>query len=306
MADESSRPSPPTERTIDGHSSPERPNRRIDNKTRRPGRRGPTEDEQLFLRPVPPAPKAVDPQLGAFTHTEPWRVLRIQAEFVYGINALAEVGAAVAVFGSARTAPNDPGYELARQMGKAMADAGFAVITGGGPGVMEAANRGAHEAGGLSIGCNIELPFEQSGNPYADLSINFRYFFVRKTMFVKYSDGFIIFPGGFGTLDELFEALTLVQTRKIHRFPIVLFGSEYWKGLLDWVEHTQLGEGMISKEDLNLLVVTDSIEEARDIIVDCYNAHCWDTWKRSEGAKLDADPPGAPATAIDPRKSDAE
>ncbi|MHC5542602.1 LOG family protein, partial [Singulisphaera rosea] len=180
------------------------------------------------------------------------------------------------------------------------------VITGGGPGLMEAANRGAAEAGGLSIGLNIELPFEQSQNPYANLSINFRYFFVRKTMFVKYANGFVIFPGGFGTLDELFEALTLVQTRKIKRFPIVLFGSSYWKGLLDWIKATQLAEGAISPEDLNLLIVTDSTDEARDVIVDCYNTRCWTTWKKSEGAKLDADPPGAPSTAPDPAKADAQ
>jgi uncharacterized protein (TIGR00730 family) len=171
---------------------------------------------------------------------------------------------------------------------------------------MEAANRGAFEAGGLSVGCNIELPFEQNENPYLSLSIDFRYFFVRKTMFVKYSNGFAIFPGGFGTLDELFEALTLVQTRKINRFPIVLYGSSYWNGLLDWIKGTQLAAGMISPEDLNLLILTDSIEEVRDIMVDCYNTRCWTTWKRSEGAKIDADPPGAPATAPDPSKADAQ
>jgi uncharacterized protein (TIGR00730 family) len=197
-------------------------------------------------------------------------------------------------------------YGAARSMGKALAEAGFAVITGGGPGLMEAANRGAHEAGGLSIGCNIELPFEQSQNRYTDLSINFRYFFVRKTMFVKYANGFVIFPGGFGTLDELFEALTLVQTRKIKRFPIVLFGSSYWKGLLDWIKDTLLAEKTISPEDLNLLVVTDSVDEARDIMLDCYETRCWATWKRSEGAKVDSDPPGGPATAVDPTKSDAQ
>ena len=244
--------------------------------------------------------------MAAFTHSDPWRVLRIQGEFVHGINALAEVGAAVSVFGSARFGQDHPMVLAAREMGRALAEAGFAVITGGGPGIMEAANRGAHEAGGLSIGCNIELPFEQHENRYTDLSINFRYFFVRKTMFVKYSNGFVIFPGGFGTLDELFESLTLVQTRKINRFPIVLFGSAYWKGLLDWVEGTQLAEGTISPEDLNLLIVTDSIEEARDVLLDCYQTHCWTTWKKSEGAKLDSDPPGAPRTAVDPAKSDAE
>ena len=204
------------------------------------------------------------------------------------MNALADVGAAVAVFGSARIKPDHPDYEAARALGASLAEAGFAVITGGGPGIMEAANRGAKEAGGRSIGCNIELPFEQNTNVYAQPSINFRYFFVRKTMFVKYSDGFVIFPGGFGTLDELFEALTLVQTRKIHRFPIVLYGKEYWSGLLDWIKNTQVARGTVSPDDLNLLLVTDSIDEAREILVNCYNARCWDSWTKSEGAKLDA------------------
>jgi len=278
----------------------------IANPFRSAKRLGETEDEQLLNRPMPPTPRAKAPEQGRFTHTEPWRVLRIQSEFVYGINALAEVGAAVTVFGSARIKPEHPWYAQARKMGRLLAEAGFAVITGGGPGLMQAANQGAHDVKGLSIGLNIELPFEQSGNPYTNLPVNFRYFFVRKTMFVKFSHGFVIFPGGFGTLDELFEALTLVQTSKIRRFPIVLFDSSYWKGLLQWVEGTQLTEGVISREDLNLLILTDSVEEARDVMVDCYNSHCWDTWKKSEGAKLDADPPGAPATALDPAKSDGE
>lgn len=278
-----------------------------------PGSRGPypdaMEDARLFHRPVPPGvsdPTPISPELGAFTHTEPWRILRIQGEFVYGINALSEVGAAVTVFGSARIPETHPYYEDARQLGRLLTESGFAVITGGGPGVMEAANRGAFEAGGYSIGCNIELPFEQEPNPYVNLSINFRYFFVRKTMFVKFSDGFVIFPGGFGTLDELFEALTLVQTRKIHRFPIVLYGSKYWKGLLDWVVDTVLESGAISPEDLNLLIVTDSLEEVRDTLVDCYRTQCWAAWKHSVGASVDADPPGAPATGLDPAKADAQ
>ena len=265
-----------------------------------------TDDEELLNRPLPKLPQARAPELAAFTHTDPWRVLRIQGEFVHGINALAEVGAAVAVFGSARFDANHPHYAAARALGRALAEAGFAVITGGGPGLMEAANLGAHEAGGLSIGCNIELPFEQEQNPYSNLTINFRYFFVRKTMFVKYASGFAIFPGGFGTLDELFEALTLIQTRKISRFPIVLYDPSYWNGLLDWIKGTQLAHGTISREDLNLLVVTDSVDEIRDIMVDCYVTRCWNSWQRSEGAKLDADPPGAPATAPDPTKFDAE
>jgi len=171
---------------------------------------------------------------------------------------------------------------------------------------MEAANRGAREAGGLSIGCNIELPYEQSLNPYLSISINFRYFFVRKTMFVKYANGFVIFPGGFGTMDELFEALTLVQTNKIRRFPIVLYGSEYWRGLLDWIKGTQLTQGAISPEDLNLLIVTDSLDEVRDVILDCYNRRSQATWKKSEGAKLNSDPAGAETPPADPAKADAQ
>lgn len=266
-----------------------------------------TEDEQLLNRPLPtPEPAPFSTELGAFTHTDPWRVLRIQGEFVHGMNSLASLGAAVTVFGSARFSESHPMYQDARRLGELLAQAGFAVITGGGPGIMEAANRGAKEAGGVSVGCNIELPFEQKSNDYLNLTVNFRYFFVRKTMFVKYSAGFVIFPGGFGTLDELFEALTLVQTRKISRFPIILYNSGYWKGLLDWVMQTQISEKVISPEDLNLLIVTDSIEEIRDALVDCYKTRCWSAWKRSLGALVDSDPPGAPATALDPAKSDAQ
>ncbi|MEU7633123.1 TIGR00730 family Rossman fold protein [Nocardia sp. NPDC049220] len=201
-----------------------------------------------------------------WVHSDPWRVLRIQAEFVEGFGALAEVPRAVTVFGSARTPTDHPEYHAAHAIGAALARAGFAVITGGGPGAMEAANRGACEAGGYSIGLGIELPFEQSLNEWVDLGINFRYFFVRKTMFVKYSQAFICLPGGFGTLDELFEALTLVQTRKITRFPIILFGSRYWSGLVDWVRDTLGGSGKISPGDLGLLRVTDSVEEVVSII----------------------------------------
>jgi uncharacterized protein (TIGR00730 family) len=265
-----------------------------------------TEDERMLDRQLPAEPVAKAAELGAFTHTEAWRVLRIQGEFVAGIDSLAEIGAAVSVFGSARFAPTHPMYATSRRLGELLAEAGFAVITGGGPGLMEAANRGAQEAGGTSIGLNIELPFEQKSNPYTNLSVDFRYFFVRKTMFVKYATGFVIFPGGFGTLDELFESLTLVQTHKIHRFPIILFGKSYWSGLLDWIMTTVLEEGAISREDLNLLIVTDSVEEARDMLVDCYHSRCWSTWKHSVGARIDADPPGAPATAIDPTKAAGE
>jgi uncharacterized protein (TIGR00730 family) len=200
-----------------------------------------------------------------FVHTDPWRVLRIMGEFVDGFDMLARVGLAVTVFGSARVKPDSPYYAAAREVGRGLAERGFAVITGGGPGVMEAANRGANEAGGLSIGCNIELAHEQSPNPYSNLSIDFRYFFVRKTMFVKYSEAFVVFPGGFGTLDELFEALTLIQTSKVKRFPVVLYGSEYWSGLLEWIERTLAVEGMVSAGDLALVQVVDTVEEVCEI-----------------------------------------
>ncbi|WP_327141951.1 TIGR00730 family Rossman fold protein [Nocardia sp. NBC_01327] len=196
-----------------------------------------------------------------WVHTDPWRVLRIQAEFVEGFGALAEVPRAVAVFGSARTAPESPEYQAGMAIGGALARAGFAVITGGGPGAMEAANRGASEAGGYSIGLGIELPFEQHLNEWVDLGINFRYFFARKTMFVKYAQAFVCLPGGFGTLDELFEALTLVQTHKINQFPIILFGTKYWAGLVDWLRDSLLGSAKIAPGDMNLIHVTDSVDE---------------------------------------------
>ena len=197
----------------------------------------------------------------AFTHSDAWRVLRITGEFVAGFDALAEIGPAVSVFGSARTREDDPMYEAARELGRRLAEAGFATITGGGPGIMEAANRGAFEAGGVSIGANIELPMEQGLNRYVNLPLNFRYFFVRKTMFVKYAEGFVIFPGGFGTLDEMFEALTLIQTGKIDNFPVVLFGSDFWSGLLEWVKEHLLGAAKIAADDLKLLTVTDDCGE---------------------------------------------
>ncbi len=265
----------------------------------------PTSDEQMLDRSMPADPFPRAPELGAFTHTDAWRVLRIQGEFVYGINALAEVGAAVSVFGSARFGAAHPMYAAARQLGGLLVQAGFAVITGGGPGLMEAANRGAYEAGGLSIGCNIELPFEQAGNPYTNLAIHFRYFFVRKTMFVKYSNGFVIFPGGFGTLDELFESLTLVQTRKVSRFPIILYNRAYWQGLLDWMSHTQLAEGAISPEDLSLLVMTDSVEEARDMLLECYQMPRSSVWKHP-AARVNGVPPRATTTTPDSAKADGQ
>ncbi len=196
-----------------------------------------------------------------WVHTDPWRVMRIQAEFVEGFGMLAELPRAVTVFGSARTARDHPEYAQSRALGAALADAGFAVITGGGPGAMEAANRGCSEAGGLSVGLGIELPFEQGLNEWVDLGINFRYFFARKTMFVKYSQAFVCLPGGFGTLDELFEALTLIQTEKIRHFPVILVGSDYWGGLVDWLRERVLGEGKISPSDLPLISVTDEVEE---------------------------------------------
>ncbi|MFC6287921.1 TIGR00730 family Rossman fold protein [Nocardioides sp. GCM10027113] len=202
-----------------------------------------------------------------WVHTDPWRVLRIQSEFVEGFGSLAELGPAVAVFGSARTPLDHPHYAEAEEVGRKLVEAGFAVITGGGPGTMEAANKGASEAGGVSVGLGIELPFETGLNEWVDKGINFRYFFVRKTMFVKYSQGFIALPGGIGTLDELFEALTLVQTGKKTSFPIVLLGRDYWTGLIDWLRGTLLEHGKISPEDLDLITVTDDIDEAISLMV---------------------------------------
>jgi uncharacterized protein (TIGR00730 family) len=201
-------------------------------------------------------------------HTDPWRVLRIQSEFVEGFGALAELGPAISVFGSARTLPDDPSYALAEKIGGRLADAGFAVITGGGPGVMEAANKGACEAGGVSVGLGIELPFESGLNDYVDVGLNFRYFFARKTMFVKYAQGFVVLPGGFGTLDELFEALTLVQTKKVTSFPVVLVGSSYWSGLVDWFRATVLADGKVSPADLEMFQVTDDPDEAVAVMVE--------------------------------------
>ncbi|MBK3643182.1 MULTISPECIES: TIGR00730 family Rossman fold protein [Streptomyces] len=197
-----------------------------------------------------------------WVHTDPWRVLRIQSEFIEGFGTLAELPPAISVFGSARTPVDSPEYEAGVRLGSALVEAGWAVITGGGPGAMEAANKGACEAGGTSVGLGIELPFEQGLNPYVDIGLNFRYFFVRKMMFVKYAQGFVVLPGGLGTLDELFEALTLVQTQKVTRFPIVLFGTEYWGGLVDWLKNTLIAQGKASDKDLLLFHVTDEVEEA--------------------------------------------
>jgi uncharacterized protein (TIGR00730 family) len=203
-----------------------------------------------------------------WVHTDPWRVLRIQSEFVEGFGLLAQLPAAVSVFGSARTPPDSPEYATGMAIGAALARAGYAVITGGGPGAMEAVNRGASEAGGMSVGLGIELPFEQRLNDWVDVGVNFRYFFARKTMFVKYAQAFVILPGGFGTLDEMFEALTLVQTRKVTRFPVILYGSQYWQGLLDWLRSSVLPGGKINPPDLDLISVCDDVEEIVAMIVD--------------------------------------
>lgn len=202
-----------------------------------------------------------------WVHTDPWRVLRIQSEFVEGFGALAELGPAIGVFGSARTTPDDAAWDVAEQVGRGLAEAGLGVITGGGPGAMEAANKGAAEAGGVSVGLGIELPFEAGLNPYVELGVNFRYFFARKTMFVKYSQGFVVLPGGLGTLDELFEALTLVQTRKVTSFPVVLVGVDYWSGLVGWLRETAVAGGKISPADLDLITLTDDPHEAVEVMV---------------------------------------
>jgi uncharacterized protein (TIGR00730 family) len=228
-----------------------------------------TEDEALLGARLRERPDALK-------HSDPWRVLRIMGEFVEGFDALADVIDAVAVFGSARTPPDDPMYGKAIETARHLAQAGFPIITGGGPGIMEAANRGAVEGGALSVGCNIELPHEQGLNPYVDRGIEFRYFFVRKTMFLKYSTAFVVFPGGFGTLDELTEALTLIQTGKVKHFPVVLVGTQYWRGLVEWIRGPLLSEGKIGAKDLDLFHLTDdphevvrritAAREARDVL----------------------------------------
>ena len=224
---------------------------------------GPTEDERLFVTPVGrPERRAAPPT------TDPWRVLRIMGEFVEGFDTLAQVKDGVTIFGSARTRPEDPMYAACVETGRQLAAAGFTVITGGGPGIMEAGNKGAQRAEGHSIGLNIELPFEQGTNAYLDKSIHFRYFFVRKTMFVKYSIGFVVFPGGYGTMDELFEALTLIQTGKIKHFPVVLFGTNYWSGLIGWLKDRMAAEGKIESTDLELFMLTDKPEDAVQALVE--------------------------------------
>ncbi|MFI0774957.1 TIGR00730 family Rossman fold protein [Streptomyces sp. NPDC021212] len=230
-------------------------------------RLGPVVRRRHQMRPGTTDQRLLDTQ-GAthWVHEDPFRVMRIQSEFVEGFGTLAELGRAVSVFGSARTPEGSPEYEAGVKIGRALAEAGFGVITGGGPGAMEAANRGAVEAGGVSVGLGIELPYEQGLNPYVDIGVNFRYFFVRKTMFVKYAQGFVVLPGGLGTLDECFEALTLVQTKKVTQFPIVLYGSSYWGGLVDWLENTLIAEGKASPQDLELFHLTDDIDEVVDLV----------------------------------------
>src|SRR6059058_1878319 len=219
------------------------------------------EDRKLLERPQRPP---------EFLESDPWRVLRIQAEFVAGFDALATLGPAVTFFGSARVRPPDPMYDAARALSAELARRGFAVITGGGPGTMEAANRGAREGRGLSVGLNIELPFEQGLNEYVNLGIEFHYFFVRKTMFVKYAEAFVIFPGGFGTMDELFEALTLIQTKKVSHFPVILYDSKYWGGLINWIQDVMLASEKIFPEDAGLLCLCDDPQEICKIVIDAY------------------------------------
>ncbi|ALV42776.1 DNA-binding protein [Pseudarthrobacter sulfonivorans] len=237
-------------------------------KTSQPRRKGPLE-----LRRKQAAVEMSDQHLldtkgaGQFVHSDPWRVLRIQSEFVEGFGALADLGPAVSVFGSARTKPGSPYYEMGMEVGRKLAAAGVAVITGGGPGSMEAANRGTVEGNGVSVGLGIELPFEQGLNQWVDLGINFRYFFARKTMFVKYAQGFIVLPGGLGTLDELFEAMVLVQTRKVTSFPIVLLGVDFWGPMIEWIKGTLVAEGMVSAKDLDLIQVVDDPAEAVQLVL---------------------------------------
>jgi uncharacterized protein (TIGR00730 family) len=221
----------------------------------------PTEDEVLLESP--------SPREGVELHkaSDSWRALRILGEFVWGFENLADVSGGVSIFGSARTRPEDPDYQAATETARLLARAGIPVITGGGPGIMEAANRGAYEAGGLSIGCNIELPFEQGTNAYVTRSLMFKFFFVRKMMFVKYASAFIVFPGGYGTLDELFEALTLIQTGKVKHFPVILFGRRYWGGMVDWLRETVAAERKINPEDLDLFRLTDDPAEAVEAVI---------------------------------------
>lgn len=248
-----------------------------------------TEDERTLRRPKKPliSPESpefkeeIDHELDEreklwrldFTETDPWRVFRVMSEMVNGYGALARIPPSVSIFGSARLKPEDPLYNTITQAAKLLAREGFGIITGGGPGCMEAANKGAREAGGCSVGCNIELPHEQGANPYLDVNIKFHYFFVRKMMFVKYAEAFVIFPGGFGTLDELFESITLIQTEKIDHFPVILYDTDYWRGLLDWMRERAMASGRISPQDMQIFTMTDDIQEIVDIVKRSYNTH---------------------------------
>jgi hypothetical protein len=249
-------------------------------------RRQVTEDERLLYRPAQPlvsssepaSPEQVKEKEHAleramnfdFTVTDPWRVFRIMSEFVEGFDSLSHIPPSVTIFGSARVKPEDPAYAAAVETARLLAKAGFGIITGGGPGIMEAANKGGQEGENTSIGCNIELPFEQGSNPYLDISLDFRYFFVRKTMFIKYAEAFVIFPGGFGTMDELFEALTLIQTRKVNHFPVILYDSRYWAGLINWIRDTMLASEKILPEDAGLLRLSDDPREICQMVIEAY------------------------------------
>jgi len=242
------------------------------NRAARSGTR--TEDERFLERPLRGkiSPICREMEGANFLNTDTWRIMRINAEFVQAFEAVGGLGHAISVFGSARAKESDPHFYQAKELGFELAKSGFAVVTGGGPGIMEAANWGAHEAGGVSVGLNIELPREQKINPYVNLPVNFRYFFCRKTVFMKYSQGYILFPGGFGTMDELFEALCLIQTGKALKFPVILFGSSYWQGLLDWMKSSMLKEGKINENDLALFRVTDSVSEAVEFVKALFTA----------------------------------
>jgi uncharacterized protein (TIGR00730 family) len=266
------------ERTEEGHRAAGRtPPSQVTNKRSSGAARKIDEDLRDLVQPMTEDAKLLQapeehPQTFDFTRTDTWRVMRIMGEFIEGFDNLAKVERGVSIFGSARTAPDDPQYLAAQETARLLAEAGFSIITGAGPGIMEAANKGCKEGGGRSIGCNIELPFEQGANPYVDTLVNFRYFFVRKTMFIKYSSAFIIFPGGFGTLDEAFEALTLIQTGKIYQFPVVLFGRHYWAGLLRWLQSRVLAERKISPGDMDLMLLTDDPAEAAHAVIEAYNS----------------------------------
>jgi uncharacterized protein (TIGR00730 family) len=266
------------ERTEEGHRAAGRtPPSTVSGKRSSGAARKIDQDLRDFIGPVTEDEKLLQaPDKGGthddFRRTDTWRVMRIMGEFIEGFDNLADVERGVSIFGSARTSPDDPQYLAAQETARLLAEAGFSIITGAGPGIMEAANKGAKEGGGRSIGCNIELPFEQGANPFVDTLVNFRYFFVRKTMFIKYSSAFIIFPGGFGTLDEAFEALTLIQTGKIYQFPVILFGRHYWAGLIRWLQSRVLVEKKISPGDLDLVLLTDDPAEAAHAVIEAYNA----------------------------------